>query len=157
MDEQAYNDRFLHDFSAGFGLIRGGKDGYQDAGVPDWWYNEFLALQREEKAQKESVVISGNGFNIQYDNTSNAVIIQAGGRAHIELSGTQWPEFVQAVLRVNIGGSTNVPVGYGGQSSAMTNHMEKDDRPEVQENRRRNNERMMFALKQLEKQMSKAR
>ena len=154
MDEQAYKDRFLHDFSAGFGLIRGGKDGKDDYIPADY---AQACIDAFKEGQKESTVLSGNGFNIQYDSTSNAVVIQAGGRQHIELSGAQWPEFVQLVLSVRLGESSPVPTaGYGGQSSSQQQYTLKEDRPVVLERMRQNDARMEYAFKQMKKLADKA-
>jgi hypothetical protein len=141
MSEQQ-RDLYLSQFNLGF---RGASDNWS---VPESYYKEALALERQEKQAK--------AYRYQWGGTmatdENGGVTIRYGQAHMVIPAESWSQFLQDAFSQHPGPHAGGPLGTGvaspGHSSAPVNvgnnHLEADDRPLLKE-------RMERSLKELEK------
>lgn len=135
------DDRFLRDYGAPW---RGMGDNWS---APDWIVQETHALERQAKQQKESVVMAvpGTSITIQRDEFSNVTLQGGSARAHIEIAGANWLDFVRVVLAIAQGAELPLVGAVPGTASApVTNMLDKTDNPVLKS-------RMEANLREMEK------
>jgi hypothetical protein len=157
MDEQERTDRFLHDFSAGFGLIHGGKDGKDDY-IPADYAQACIDLANGKVQRKETAGVANTGLQVAWEAGSPGIELQYGvvripvrRENLLELISILYP--LAKPRQTLPDGST---VGFGGQSSSPQHYMIKEDRPVVLERMRQNDARMEYAFKHMKKLADKA-
>ena len=120
----------------------GGVEG--DMPIADWWEKEYTRLM----ARKEGVTAANCDFAV--DENGNITIRQAGNVIQVRASDRlafSGALFALPTTGGHPGGTPTGAVMNPGQSSSNVMPQVKDDRPAIQANQKRNEERLAYAMR----------
>ncbi len=124
-------DRYLTDPSSVW-RVNIAEGGVRDANVPDWYYQEYMKTQRNQRKEVAWVNVPGTSFQIGRDENGNVSMRGPGAFGGYQFSPTEWAAFMRTALGLPMGVEMPSTQGYGGTSHSNVTPQAKDDRPVIQ-------------------------
>ena len=121
-------DRYLTDPSSVW-RVNIAEGGVRDANVPDWYYQEYMKAQRNQRKEVAWVQVPDTSFQLGRDENGNVSMRGPGAFGGYQFTPAEWTAFMRTAMSLPMGTEMPSTQGYGGQSSSNVQPQFNDDRP----------------------------